>query len=49
MDGRTENEPTYYFNASTGESTFDKPQDLMLPEELMEHKRFLDYKDMSEK
>ncbi|CAB1110547.1 unnamed protein product [Ectocarpus sp. CCAP 1310/34] len=47
--GRTDNEPTYYFNASTGESTFDKPQDLMLPEELVEHLRFLKYKETSEK
>eukprot|EP00903_Cladosiphon_okamuranus_P007817 g7563.t1 len=49
VEGRTENEPTYYFNASTRESTFDKPQELMLPEELMEHKRFLEYKEISEK
>eukprot|EP00752_Nemacystus_decipiens_P006227 g5617.t1 len=49
VEGRTDNEPTYYFNASTGESTFDKPQDLMLPEELMEHKRFLEFKEISEK
>ncbi|CAN0297903.1 unnamed protein product, partial [Ectocarpus sp. 8 AP-2014] len=49
VEGRTDNEPTYYFNASTGESTFDKPQDLMLPEELVEHLRFLKYKETSEK
>lgn len=49
VEGRTDNEPTFYFNATTNESTFDKPQELMLPEELMEHKRFLEYKETSEK
>ncbi|CAM9374641.1 unnamed protein product, partial [Hapterophycus canaliculatus] len=49
VEGRTDNEPTYYFNATTSESTFDKPQELMLPEELLEHKRFLEYKETSEK
>ncbi|CAN0035517.1 unnamed protein product, partial [Scytosiphon promiscuus] len=49
VEGRTDNEPTYYFNATTSESTFDKPQELMLPEELTEHKRFLEYKATSEK
>ena len=49
VEGRTDNEPTYYFNATTAESTFDKPQELMLPEELKEHKRFLEYKEASEK
>lgn len=49
MEGRTDNEPTYYFNATTGESTFDKPQELMLTDELKEHKRFLEYKEVSEK
>lgn len=49
VEGRTDNEPTYYFNATTGESTFDKPQELMLTDELKEHKRFLEYKEVSEK
>lgn len=49
VEGRTDNEPTFYFNATTNESTFDKPEELMLPEELGEHKRFLEYKETSEK
>ena len=49
VGGRTDNEPTFYFNATTNESTFDKPQELMLPEELAEHKKFLEYKETSEK
>jgi hypothetical protein len=41
VPGRTPAEPTYYFNATTGESTYEKPKALMREEELVEHEKFL--------
>ncbi|CAM9732098.1 unnamed protein product [Choristocarpus tenellus] len=49
VEGRTENEPTFYYNATTAESRFEKPEELMTPEELGEHKKYLEFKEASEK
>ncbi|KAJ8604912.1 hypothetical protein CTAYLR_004305 [Chrysophaeum taylorii] len=49
VKGRVEGEQTYYFNATTGESTHQKPQALMLDEELREHRRYLEFFDSANK
>ena len=38
VKGRVDGEKDYYFNATTQESTFEKPEELMLEEELREYK-----------
>lgn len=43
VTGRVEGEPTYYFHVTTGESTHEKPEDLMLDEELVEHRKFKEF------
>ncbi|KAJ1452136.1 hypothetical protein M885DRAFT_589200 [Pelagophyceae sp. CCMP2097] len=40
VPGRVDGEQTYYFNVSTGENSYDKPEDLMLEAELAEHRQF---------
>ncbi|CAM9299728.1 unnamed protein product, partial [Ascophyllum nodosum] len=49
VEGRAESKPTSYFNATTNESTIDKLQELMLPDELFEHQRFLMHEATSER
>ncbi|CAM9821603.1 unnamed protein product [Chrysoparadoxa australica] len=49
IEGRTSGELTYYFNGTTGESTYDKPEALMLKAEREEHAKFLEHKEAAEK
>ena len=44
MKGRVDGEKDYYFNATTMESTFEKPEELMLEEELREYKMHVKYR-----
>lgn len=43
VDGRVDGEPTYYFHVTTGESSHEKPEELMLKDELMEHQKFKEF------
>ena len=43
MVGRVAGEQTYYYNVSTGETRYDKPEELMLEDELREHHNFLKF------
>ncbi|GMH60569.1 hypothetical protein TrST_g7525 [Triparma strigata] len=49
VKGRVDGEKDYYFNATTMESSFEKPEELMLDEELAEHKLHMQYKKENEK
>ena len=43
MVGRVAGEQTYYYNVSTGETRYDKPEEFMLEDELREHHNFLKF------
>jgi hypothetical protein len=43
MVGRVAGEQTYYYNVSTGETRYDKPEEFMLEDELREHNNFLKF------
>ena len=43
MVGRVAGEQTYYYNVSTGETRYDKPEEFMLDDELREHHNFLKF------
>jgi len=49
VKGRVEGERNYYFNATTLESVNEKPEELMLEEELAEHKKHMQYFKENEK
>lgn len=49
VKGRVDGEKDYYFNATTMESSFEKPEELMLDEELAEHRLHMQYKKENEK
>lgn len=49
VKGRVDGEKDYFFNATTGETSFDKPEDLMLEEELEEHRMHVKYKKENDK
>jgi len=49
VKGRVDGEKDYFFNATTGETSFEKPEDLMLEEELEEHKMHIKYKKENDK
>ena len=49
VKGRVDGEKDYYFNATTMESTFDKPEDLMIEEELREHRLHMKYRKENER
>jgi len=49
VSSRNPKDPPYYFNPKTGEETYDKPLELMLPEERAEHQKFQEFKTASEK
>ena len=46
--GRVAGEQTYYYNVSTGENRFDKPEEFMLEDELREHNNFLKFQFAAE-
>lgn len=47
--GKTPKDPQYYFNSSTGESSFVKPRELMSDDELMEHDKYVNAKAAAER
>lgn len=49
VKGRVDGERTYYFNAKTGESSHEKPEELMLEEELREYKLHKKFEKENEK
>lgn len=49
VEGRVDGEQTYYFNATTGESTHEKPGELMLKDELFQHRRFKEFEHAANK
>jgi hypothetical protein len=49
VKGRVDGERDYYFNATTNESTYDKPEELMLEDELKEHKLHVKFEKENEK
>ena len=42
--GRVEGEATYYFHASTGQNTYEKPTELMLDDERAEHEKYVKWR-----
>lgn len=44
VKGRMEGEKDYYVNGATGETTYDKPEELMTPDELVFYKNFINHK-----
>ena len=48
MVGRVAGEQTYYYNVSTGETRYDKPEEFMLEDELREHHNFLKFQMAAE-
>ena len=49
VKGRVDGEKDYFFNATSGETSFDKPEDLMQEEELQEHRMHVKYKKENDK
>lgn len=49
VEGRVAGEQTYYFHATTGESTHEKPEALMLKDELFQHRRFKEFEHAANK
>ena len=49
IKGRNPGDQDYYFNPMTREETYDKPMDLMNPEEKKEHVKFKQYQKASDK
>ena len=43
MVGRVAGEQTYYYNVSTGETRYDKPEEFMLEDDVREHHNFLKF------
>lgn len=43
-----ENDPDYYVNGMTGETTYEKPPDLMTPQEVIYYENFLEHKKKGE-
>jgi len=43
-----ENDPDYYVNGMTGETTYEKPPDLMTPQEVIYYDNFLEHKKKGE-
>jgi hypothetical protein len=43
-----ENDPDYYVNGMTGETSYEKPPDLMTPQEVIYYENFLEHKKKGE-
>ena len=48
IKGRMDGESTYYFNPTTHEETYEKPQEMMLEDELREHLAYLEQRKNAE-
>ena len=49
VKGRVDGERDYYFNATTSESTYEKPEELMIEEELKEYKLHVKFRTENDK